>query len=96
MESTNVKSSNYQRLFRLKGGILFLISDVFGGYYKNLNCLLTSVNGVWTSYFYDGTKWRSTGLTDKSNDPIVAGAGLCIERLSDSSVVSAWWNQNTP
>ena len=50
MESTNIKSSNYQRLFRLKGGILFLISDVFGGYYKNLNCILTSVNGVWTSY----------------------------------------------
>lgn len=50
MESINIKSSDYQRLFRLKGGIYFLLSDIFGGYYKNLNCLLTGIDGVWTSY----------------------------------------------
>ncbi len=45
-----IKLDNYQRLFRLRGGILYLISDVFGGYYKNLDCLLTGINGTWTSY----------------------------------------------
>src|SRR3990167_7226606 len=64
MDSIHIKSSDYQRLFRLKGGILFLLSDVFGGYYKNLDCLLTGIDGVWTSYLPKDTveKTLSDGL----------------------------------
>jgi len=50
MEYPHIKSSAYQQLFQLKGGVLFLLSDVFGGYYRNLNYLLTGIDGVWTSY----------------------------------------------
>ena len=46
----HIKSEDYQRLFRLKGGLVYLLSDVFGGHYKNLDCLLMGVNGIWTSY----------------------------------------------
>lgn len=49
-EGRQIHSEDYQRLFRLKGGVVYLLSDVFGGYYKNLDCLLTGINGIWTSY----------------------------------------------
>src|SRR3989344_2749231 len=70
MDSIHIKSSDYQRLFRLKGGILFLLSDVFGGYYKNLDCLLTGVDGVWTSYIPKSTveKTLSEGLALLSSE----------------------------
>lgn len=50
MKKPLIQEKDFQRLFRLRGGILFLVSDIFGGYYKHLDCLLTGMNGVWTSY----------------------------------------------
>ncbi|MDP2642192.1 MAG: PEP-utilizing enzyme [bacterium] len=50
MSLPDIKSEDFRRLFRLKGGINFLLSDIFGNYYKNLDCLLTCIDSVWTSY----------------------------------------------
>ena len=45
------KVMGYQRLFRaISGGVTFLASDIFAGYYKTLKCFLTAKDGVWTSY----------------------------------------------
>lgn len=47
---SSIKQTDYRRLFRLKGGIYYLLSDLFSQHYKTLSCLITFKDGTWTSY----------------------------------------------
>ena len=46
-----MKIQEYQRLFQWKkGGLPFLFSDIFMGYYKKLDCLIIFSDNVWTNF----------------------------------------------
>jgi uncharacterized protein (TIGR02597 family) len=54
------------------------------------------VTQATTTYFYNGTNWKSIGLTIRDADPIPAGAGLFVRRISTSTVGNDWLSQAVP
>lgn len=48
--------------------------------------ILVQRNGVLITYFWDGNKWRSTGLTNRNNDPIYKDDGILISHRGTSAI----------